>query len=249
MTGLVVLPSLGPFESDRAGTGSGVLLSAPLFDELVGQAEAASGLEPGELRSKLDAFVGIDWRTAPIPRASSPTWTTSCGRGMASGFVPFQHPDPVRPPQIADVAAMQRVPVALGGFFALAMALGLALGISAATRERRRELAVLRALGCSGRQLTASVRWHAFTVVAVAIVVGAPLGIAVGRCPVPCLRPRPRGRADPGHLVGLGGPRARRDDRGRVARGRRPRSSLSSRGVGARAPCRGLTIAPVTSGP
>jgi putative ABC transport system permease protein len=87
----------------------------------------------------------------------------------------------VRPAQIADVAEVRRLPTLLGALFALAMAAGFALGISAATRARRRELALLRALGCSGRQLAASVRWHAVTVVAVAAVVGGTLGIALGR--------------------------------------------------------------------
>ena len=56
---------------------------------------------------------------------------------------------------------MQAVPIALVGVLALAMIVGMALGISAATRARRREMAVLRALGCVGRQLRDSVRWHA----------------------------------------------------------------------------------------
>jgi hypothetical protein len=181
VTGLVVLPSLGVFESDRAGTGTGVLVSAPLFDDLVAQGEDAFGLERGELRSQLDAFVGIDLREGVDPKRFLADVGDELGSWDAYGYVPFQHADPVRPPQIADVAAMQRVPVALGGFFALAMAIGLALGIAAATRERRRELAVLRALGCSGRQLAVSVRWHALSVVVAAVLVGAPIGIAAGR--------------------------------------------------------------------
>lgn len=181
VTGLVVLPSLGVFESDRAGTGTGVLVSAPLFDDLVAQGEDAFGLERGELRSQLDAFVGIDLRDGVDPERFLADVGDELGSWDVYGYVPFQHADPVRPPQIADVAAMQRVPVALGGFFALAMAIGLALGIAAATRERRRELALLRALGSSGRQIAASVRWHALSVVAVALVIGLPVGVAIGR--------------------------------------------------------------------
>jgi putative ABC transport system permease protein len=50
-----------------------------------------------------------------------------------------------------------------------------------ATRARRGELGVLAALGCSPRQLAASVRWHALTVAGLALLVGTPLGIAAGR--------------------------------------------------------------------
>jgi hypothetical protein len=172
---------VGVFESDRAGAGTGALLSAPLLDELVGQTEDATGVDRGALRSELDGFVGIDLADNVGPDQFLAEVDADLRSWEIYGFVPFPQPDPVRPPQIADAAAMRTVPVALGGFFALAMALGLALGIAAATRGRRRELALLRALGCSSRQLTASVRWHSFAVIGVAIGLGAPVGIATGR--------------------------------------------------------------------
>jgi ABC-type antimicrobial peptide transport system permease subunit len=50
-----------------------------------------------------------------------------------------------------------------------------------ATRARRRELAVLRALGMTGAQVRAAVRWQALLIVAVAALIGIPLGVAIGR--------------------------------------------------------------------
>ena len=79
------------------------------------------------------------------------------------------------------MAAMRAVPVALASLLALTMGIALVLGTALATRGRRRELAVLRALGCVGRQLRATVRWQAFTVVAVGLSVGIPVGLAAGR--------------------------------------------------------------------
>lgn len=73
------------------------------------------------------------------------------------------------------------MPTLLGIVFAVAMGAGLVLGIAVATRDRRRELAQLRALGCTGGQLRASVRWHALGIVALGILLGGPLGIAAGR--------------------------------------------------------------------
>jgi ABC-type lipoprotein release transport system permease subunit len=98
-----------------------------------------------------------------------------------NGFVSPTYPEPVRPAAIADVAGMRRLPLALGAFFAMTMAGGFAISIAVATRARRRELAILGALGCSPRQRAASVRWHALTVAVIALLVGIPLGIAVGR--------------------------------------------------------------------
>ena len=103
-----------------------------------------------------------------------PTWD-------ANGAHPFVYAESVRPATVANVAAMRAVPIALAGVLALTMAIGLTLAIAVATRARRRELAVLRALGCVGRQLRASVRWQALTVVGVGLLLGVPLGLATGR--------------------------------------------------------------------
>jgi putative ABC transport system permease protein len=89
--------------------------------------------------------------------------------------------DPVRPASVVDVAAMRRVPILLAAAFALTMAVSVVAGIASGTRARRRELAVVRALGATPRQIRASVWWHALTVVMVGLVVGLPLGIIVGR--------------------------------------------------------------------
>ncbi len=76
---------------------------------------------------------------------------------------------------------MRAVPVALASLLAVTMGIALVLGTAVATRGRRRELALLRALGCVGRQLRATVRWQSLTVVAVGLGVGIPVGLASGR--------------------------------------------------------------------
>jgi ABC-type lipoprotein release transport system permease subunit len=48
-------------------------------------------------------------------------------------------------------------------------------------RRRRRELALLKALGFTQRQLAATVAWQASIVGVVGILFGVPLGIALGR--------------------------------------------------------------------
>ena len=49
------------------------------------------------------------------------------------------------------------------------------------TRHRRRDVAILKTLGFVGRQVRATVGWLAVTIVAPALVLGLPLGIAAGR--------------------------------------------------------------------
>lgn len=182
VTGLVVLPPLGPYQSDRAATGTGVLLSERFFADMVAGSERAQGLAPGSLAATgLGSFlainladgVDVDDFLASIDADERLTWDLN-------NFESFVYPSPVQPAAIADVASMRRLPVALSGILALAMAIGLATGIQVTTRARRRELAILGALGCTSRQVASSVRWHALTVVALAVVAGVPLGIAGG---------------------------------------------------------------------
>ena len=48
-------------------------------------------------------------------------------------------------------------------------------------RRRRRDLAILKTIGFQRRQLTSTVAWQASTLSVVALLVGIPVGIAVGR--------------------------------------------------------------------
>ncbi|MGZ4771707.1 MAG: ABC transporter permease [Ilumatobacteraceae bacterium] len=56
-----------------------------------------------------------------------------------------------------------------------------ALALAAMVRRRRRDLAVLKALGFSARQLSTTVAAHATSTIATGLVVGVPLGLVLGR--------------------------------------------------------------------
>jgi putative ABC transport system permease protein len=62
----------------------------------------------------------------------------------------------------------------------LTMMIGLAAALGRTIRVRRRELGVLRALGCRGSQLYATVCWQAVTVAAIGVGVGVPVGLIAG---------------------------------------------------------------------
>lgn len=50
-----------------------------------------------------------------------------------------------------------------------------------AVRRRRRDLALLKTLGFTRRQVTGSVAWQATTFAALALLFGVPIGVVVGR--------------------------------------------------------------------
>ena len=64
---------------------------------------------------------------------------------------------------------------------AAAAVLSLALTVLASVRRRRRELALLKTLGMTRHQLRAIVAWQTTLTLVIALVVGVPLGVAVGR--------------------------------------------------------------------
>ncbi len=86
-----------------------------------------------------------------------------------------------RPTTIINVARARSVPYVVAGVLVVLALLNLAHHLILSARRRRRDLAVLRALGADGRWVTGVVHWQAslFTIAAVAL--GAPFGIAAGR--------------------------------------------------------------------
>lgn len=75
----------------------------------------------------------------------------------------------------------QRIPLALSAFLALAAIGTLAHVLVMSARRRARDLAVLKTLGFVRRQISAVVAWQASTLVGVALLLGLPLGVAIGR--------------------------------------------------------------------
>ncbi|MGA2520331.1 MAG: FtsX-like permease family protein [Acidimicrobiales bacterium] len=86
-----------------------------------------------------------------------------------------------RPAQIVNYRTIGYTPVVLAVGLALGAVVALALSLTSSVRRRRRDLALLKALGFTPRQLTAAVSWQATVAAVVGVVVGVPVGIVVGR--------------------------------------------------------------------
>ena len=85
------------------------------------------------------------------------------------------------PAQIVNYRSMGSTPAILAGALALGAVSALGLTLSASVSRRRRDLALLKALGFTRRQLAATVAWQASVSVGIGTVIGVPLGIALGR--------------------------------------------------------------------
>jgi hypothetical protein len=86
-----------------------------------------------------------------------------------------------RPAEIVNYKSMGTMPAVLAGGVAAGAVAALGLALVASVRRRRRDLALLKTLGFTRRQLATTVAWQSTVVAIVGLVTGIPLGIAVGR--------------------------------------------------------------------
>jgi FtsX-like permease family len=86
-----------------------------------------------------------------------------------------------RPANVVSLASIAGLPVALSGLLALIAAGTLAHTLVSSTRRRRRDLAILKTLGFTRRQVRHGVGWQATTIAGIALLIGLPAGIAGGR--------------------------------------------------------------------
>jgi ABC-type lipoprotein release transport system permease subunit len=73
------------------------------------------------------------------------------------------------------------LPHVLAGLLALLTTSALAHLLVTSIRRRRRDLAILKTIGFVRGQVSATVAWQATMVAVVALAVGTPLGVALGR--------------------------------------------------------------------
>jgi ABC-type antimicrobial peptide transport system permease subunit len=102
--------------------------------------------------------------------------STAAGQPQSVTLSAVQHPA-----QIVNYRSMGSTPAILAGALALGAVSALGLTLSASVSRRRRDLALLKALGFTRRQLAATVAWQASVSVGIGTVIGVPLGIALGR--------------------------------------------------------------------
>lgn len=86
-----------------------------------------------------------------------------------------------RPAEIVNYRSMGAAPVILASGLAAGALAALALTLAASVRRRRHNLALLKTLGFTQRQLASTVAWQASVAAVIGIVVGVPAGIALGR--------------------------------------------------------------------
>jgi hypothetical protein len=126
-------------------------------------------------------FVGLDLRPGVDPGGALDGLREDMARWDVNGFGLFEYPDPVRPAEIVDAGELRSVPTLVAVLLVGSATVALSTAVVLSVRARRRDLAVLRALGFTGDQVRRSVRVQSLATMVVALVIGLPVGVAVGR--------------------------------------------------------------------
>jgi hypothetical protein len=176
IVGTATLPTIGGSGDPSIGMGTGAVASSSLFPA------GDLNQQDSQVRGPMAVLVSV---RSGVSHAAALGSLERIVRELNS---PSDHDAPVggvvsalRPAEIADYGSAQSTPAVLAAVLALAAIGALGLTVTASVRGRRREFALLKALGFSRRQLASTVTWQSTAAAVVGAVVGIPLGIALGR--------------------------------------------------------------------
>ena len=190
IVGTVTLPSIGLALADHVSLGRGAMLDDSTLLALQGLPPQLTAQEEHQTTVADPAFpsaVAIDL----APGTDAAPLVARIARADPGGDPGGTYRQPrVLGAAIVNAAQMGGQPLALALALAAAAVLSLAVAILASVRQRRPELALLKALGLTRRQVREVIAWQASVILVMAGLVGMPLGSrpAAGRGPV---SPRP----------------------------------------------------------
>jgi hypothetical protein len=175
VVGTVTLPSLGVQLTDHVSLGRGAMLGQNTLLDIEGV--GPNSVKAAAAQPSLPSTIAID--TAPGTKIGPLVQRIVAANpdGDAGGTYQVHR---VLGAAIVNDSQMGSQPLTLAVLLAAAVVLSLSATVLASARQRRRELAVLRALSMTRGQVRAVIAWQTTTILAIAIALGLPLGIAAG---------------------------------------------------------------------
>ncbi len=167
--------AVGPSARPMKVVGISLLVQTPhsSFDE-------GAWLQPDALTTVEDPTAGSDDTTYAVLVQLRPGAAATQVQG-ALGAQGLYTEVPTVPPDVANLGNVRSLPLYLAAFLVLLAIGAVAHALMTGARSRSHDLAVLRALGLTPRQAAACVTWQATVIGFVALAIGIPLGMIVGR--------------------------------------------------------------------
>jgi hypothetical protein len=162
IVGTTVFPTL----SDTLGLGTGAALTPGGLHYLL---PAKATMPPAD-------EVFVRFRPGVGPQAGRQALAARLAR-LGS----FTVDGPATPTDLLNFGQVQDLPQVLGIGLAVVALLTIGHLLMTSVRRRRRDFAILRALGFTSRQVRGTLCWQALTLAGIALLIGVPAGIACGR--------------------------------------------------------------------
>ncbi len=166
IVGRMIVPSVGDLFSNALGEGAWVYGPA-VRKEQNAQASGGSDVSPPTVFN----MFAVRYAKGVAPAAAYASLRRQFG-----AVVLRQLPSE----DVLNLQNVDRLPLILAGLVSLLGVVTIGNTLVISVRRRRRDLAILKAIGLGPRQVAGVVAWEATTFSVVALIVGIPLGIAAG---------------------------------------------------------------------
>jgi hypothetical protein len=167
VVGRTTFPSFGNERGGGTGLGSGALGTTGLF-------KFRQSLEPGGHFNYM--LLRFEAGTATRSEAKLRAFLITQGCNDPTCLLTDSRPD-----QIDGYRSARALPLAVGAVLVLLLVATITHVLVSTMRRRAADLAVLRAIGSSSRNLVATLRWQALVLTGSAILIGIPLGLIASR--------------------------------------------------------------------
>jgi hypothetical protein len=185
IVGTATLPAVGAAQTFHTSMGTGAMLpygvEPPAFQKFIRSPDPTlngPNMVLVRLRAGADpktALAGLQ-RIADAGDKAFAAVPNGGGAGASVEVLPVQYPA-----EIENYRSIGSTPALLATGLAIGAVVALGLTLTASVRRRRRDLALLKTLGFTQRQLLACVAWQSTIAVVLGVIAGIPLGVALGR--------------------------------------------------------------------
>jgi hypothetical protein len=172
VVGIMTTPALGK----NAGLGNGVLVATSDFPTALLNVQGSTIPGPNMILVRVRPDVTPSATVRSLELVNHEVNEVPNAQGDGGGVVSV-----LRPAEIVNFRSMGTIPTVLASGLAAGAVAALGLTLTASVRRRRRDLALLKSMGFTQRQLAVSIAWQSSVAALIGCVVGIPLGVEVGR--------------------------------------------------------------------
>jgi hypothetical protein len=181
IVGIAVLPAFSRGTFTPTGLGTGAVLPASVLSRGVEEQSVTANLGCTPTVTCYNFFL-LRYRPGAGLTADAAYITASLQKsGCPVGSCNVPAVADQRPGDIKNYDSIRDTPLALAVVLAVLAVGTLAHVLLTGVRRRRRDLALLKTLGFTRRQVLGAVAWEASAFAAVALLIGLPLGVVAGR--------------------------------------------------------------------